>query len=92
MKINREARGASCHFGFGNCRIGRVQKDHKDFVVYFNQVLEPEGYKANSFSIYSFWNNDHKIQLVRYAQNVKTLIKKSFTHLGYYSKRFFKVQ
>ena len=92
VEINREARGVSCHFVFGNCRISRAQKDHKDFVVYFNQALEPDSYKAKSFSIYSLWNNDHSIQLIRCDWNVKTLIKKSFTRLGYYSKRSFWVQ
>lgn len=74
---------------FGNWKIVRAQKGHKDFIVSFNQVLEPDSYKANSFSIYSLWNDDHSIQLIRCHQNAKILIKKSFTHLGYYIKRFF---
>lgn len=73
----------------GNWKIVRAQKGHKDFIVSFNQVLEPDSYKANSFSIYSLWNDDHSIQLIRCDQNVKILIKKSFTHLDYYIKSFF---
>lgn len=80
LEINWKAREVFVIFV---CWIGRVQKDHKDFVVHFIQVSEPNGYKANSFSTYNVWKNDHNIKLMRCDQNVKTLIKKSFTHLGY---------
>lgn len=73
------------------CWIGRAQRGHKDFVVYFSQVSDPNGYKANSFSVYSLWNNDHNIKLMKCDRNVKALIKKSFTHLGYFIKRLINI-